>query len=107
MSRTFRRKNVIAEKWYTHDWVTAFESDWKREAYVHVPKSKAVLKKGLARWHSDAGTYACKEPGPAWFRNLTRQRPLRRKGKEELRKFMLNEEHEVMITENPPLAYWT
>jgi hypothetical protein len=109
MSRTFRRKNVTQEYyWILRDW------DWAYNTYsicygcrkIIDPKSQQA-KNLLAKYHSDSGTHACKEPGPAWYRNVTRQRPLRREGKEQLRKFMLNEEHEVMITENPPLEYWT
>ncbi len=105
MSRTFRkRKNpdfFSDIKWVLQDW------DWKtRETVLIDPKSDEA-KRRLARWKSDAGTHKCREPGPSWYRRIMRQVPLRREGKEELRKFMLNEEHEVMITENPPLPYWT
>ena len=61
----------------------------------------------IAKASSDAATHSCKEPGPGWFRNLYSDRPLRRKAKEELRKYMMNEEYEPMIEDMPPLPYWT
>lgn len=106
MSRTFRRKNETRE----YDWVLRDWDNWVwslptvRPVFTIESKSG---KKALAKYHSDAGTHSCKEPGPSWFRKITRQRPLRREGKNKLRKFMLDEEIEVIIEEKPPLEYWT
>ncbi len=104
MSRTIRRKNVTYEYyWVLRDWVI---SRGFMGYSMHNPKS-IEGKKALNRFHSDAGTHQMREPGPAWFRNVTSQRPLRRHGREQLRKFMLDEEFEVIIEENPYLEYWT
>ena len=112
MSRTFRRKNETQEYyWVLRDW----DAYWYFRGYTYesvarytnyLPKSKEG-KKLLNKYHGDAGTHQCKEPGPSWYRRITRQVPLRRSSKEQLRKFMLDEEFEVIIEENPPLEYWT
>lgn len=110
MSRTIRRKNETQEYyWILRDWDTYWNTEdgcWYSPK-VWYDKTSKEGKKALKRYHGDAGSHKCKEPGPSWYRRITRQIPLRRDSKEELRKFMLNEEHEVMITENPPLEYWT
>lgn len=106
MSRTFRRKNETQEYWWIlRDWVYDDNAYTGRRINIS-SKSKEGVKL-LVRYHSDAGTHACREPGPAWWRNLTSQRPLRRNGKEQLRKFMLDEEFVVIIEAMPPLEYWT
>ncbi len=109
MSRTFRRKNETQEyDWILRDW------DWSYNTYgicygqrkTYDRKSKEAIT-ALAHYHSDAGTYTWREPGPSWFRNLTSQRPMRRQSKNQLRKFMLDEEFEVIIETNPKLEYWS
>jgi hypothetical protein len=109
MSRTFRRKNEMQEyQWVLRDW------DWSYNTYgicygqrkTYDRDSKEAIT-ALVRYHSDAGTHQCREPGPSWFRNLTSQRPHRRSSKEQLRKFILDQEFEVIIEDNPHLEYWT
>jgi len=82
---------------------------WNEHYHFNV-KYRADSKTGrklLSIAASDAATNSCKEPGPHHFRNLYSDRPLRRQAKEELRKYMYNEEHEVMIISMPPLPYYT
>lgn len=110
MSRTIRRKNETQEYyWILKDWdmYLAMPSGTYLCKSIYLDKNTKAAKKALKHYHGDAGTHKCKEPGPSWYRRITRQVPLRRNSKEELRKFMLDEEHEVMITENPHLEYWT
>lgn len=112
MSRTYRRTKerhrrgwFDDEYWYTSEWVrNEVGMISHRERY---PKDSIEYKKGYARYHSDAGTHCCKEPGPSWFRNLYSDRPLRRKSKNELRKFMANEEYEPVVDRKGKLPYWT
>jgi len=133
MSRTYRRKTTDRVNWacelehYISEVVfsdyTRFSSSWVR---VYYPKASKAYKKGLARYHSDGATNNFKEPGPSWFRNLFSDRPLRRKAKNELRKFMIsvpvaftgdgrevdflqvmNECYEPNIPSKDKLPYWT
>lgn len=108
MSRTFRRKNNTKDDlyWVTTEYRDVFESDcnWKR--WTRVPKEGDELQRALAAYHSDAYRNF-KEPGPAWYRNMFTERPQRRKAKGQLRKFMLDEEFEVMLNPKDPLEYWT
>ncbi len=101
MSKTFRRKQPRDD----YSWVLS--------AYVYRgpdrridPRSKEG-KYELARYHSDMGTNLWREPGPSWYRTITRQRPLRREGARQLKKYLLNPEMEVIIEEMPPLEYWS
>lgn len=109
MSRTFRkRKKKIWSsdiKYILSDWV--YDPELMFGYTIKLDPKSDEAKRRVAKFRSDAGTHNCREPGPSWYRRITRQIPLRRDGKEQLRKFMLNEEYEVMITENPPLEYWT
>lgn len=103
MSRTFRRVNEKQE----YDWVLR---DWRHSWFTGLefrldPKSKEG-KEAIARYHSDKYRNF-KEPGPAWYRNMFTERPQRRKAKNQLRKFMLDEEFEVMLNGKDPLEYWT
>lgn len=60
----------------------------------------------VAKYHSDSHR-SFKEPGPAWFRNLTTERPQRREAKRQLHKFMHNPDYEVILNGKDPLDYWT
>jgi hypothetical protein len=110
MSRTFRRKGGrsngrIDEGWYTSDLVRHENSwCWTRIPY---PKDSKEFKKGYAKYHGDHGTHNCKEPGPSWFRNLTNTRPLRQQGRQEIHKWMRDEEYEPLIDAMGYLEYWT
>ena len=115
MSRTYRRKKATHVKVLFYDytsWMSERVYPWEDEGSycsVRVPLQKGTkeYKEALARFKSDAFDCSFKEPGPGWFRNLYVDRPYRRMAKNELRKFMLDEEYCVMIDSMPPLPYWT
>lgn len=132
MSRTYRRKTTDRVNWacdlehYISEVVFSDYTRFSSWVRVHYPKASKAYKKGLARYHSDAATTNFKEPGPSWFRNLISDRPLRRKAKNELRKFMIsvpvaftgdgrevdflqvmNECYEPNIPSKGKLPYWT
>jgi hypothetical protein len=70
------------------------------------PKSEQG-RKILAKAKRDK-TVRFKEPGPAWFRNLFEERPLRRSSKRELQKFMADEDYEPIIdARQRKRVYWT
>lgn len=104
MSRTYRRKEVKNHhrliKWELRDY-----SHYPLSVQHH-PKSEEG-KRLLAIYHSDTGTHDFREPGPSWFRNLFTERPQRREAKNEIRRYFLNEDHEVMLAPKNPLEYWT
>lgn len=114
MSRTYRRTKCTRRKgwwdsldWYTSEWVWA-EAGYRVLYRRTYPKDSVEYKKGKARYHSDAGSHSCKEPGPGWFRNLYSDRPLRRSSKNELRKYIAYDgEYEPMILRMDKLPYWT
>jgi hypothetical protein len=101
MSKTFRRKQ------------TRDDLRWVLREYVHRAPDRSIHphskegKKLLARYHADMGTNLWREPGPSWFRNITVQRPLRREGSRQLKKYLLNPETEVILDAKPPLVYWS
>lgn len=107
MSRTFRRKNGDPwdKKWHVSDYIRIPGTHCYQRIYYE--QGSDEYKKGLARYHSDAGTTNCKEPGPSWFRNLYTQRPHRRHADIEIRKFILNDDYEPMIGSKDKLEYWT
>jgi len=63
--------------------------------------------KTMSQRDGSNSTVKYKEPEPAWFRNLTSERPLRRKHKNELRKFKLDSNYEPDIIDKGRLKYWT
>lgn len=112
MSRTFRRKNRVGNHWSDYKYFTGkYYYSWTTfgsfVGYVPYPKDSKEYKKGKAKFHSDAGTTRCKEPGPSWFRNLYTERPLRRQTKREIQKFMLDPNYEPIVDEKGKLEYWT
>ena len=98
MSRTYRRK---ADKGTMNDW--AFRSS----IYRIQDYSEEELERLRSMYHSDSYDCSFKEPGPSWYRNLYTERPLRRKNKQELRKFFLYPEYEPLCEEKGKLEYWT
>jgi hypothetical protein len=124
MSRTVRRKNRKDEYYwvlreFTH--IDKIPSDLSKYDKIAVarwassdnwvdihfsPQSKAG-KKRISRYHSDAGTHKCKEPGPSWYRRLNTQKPLRQSSRMQLQQFLKDPELEVIIDNMPPLGYWT
>ncbi len=115
MSRTYRRKNETHE----YDWLLRADRYYifndtggrYHNYWVSSPpaknKDRSECVKEINRFHSDAYTHECKEPGPAWYRLLNTERPQRRHAKNELRKYMLNEEMEVILNPMDKLEYWT
>lgn len=114
MSRTYRRVGQSKLRgwfediaWYTSEWIWT-EGSYRVLYRRPFPKDSKEYKKGKARYHSDAATHNCKEPGPSWFRNLYSDRPLRRSSKNELRKYIACDgEYEPMILRKEKLPYWT
>lgn len=98
MSRTYRRKSSAGTM---NDW------DFRLSVYKIQDKTDAEIARLLSVYHSDSYDCAFKEPGPSWFRTLVTERPLRRKNKQELKKFLLNDDYEPMCEEKGKLKYWT
>ena len=90
MSRTYRRKSRAGTM---NDW------DFRLSVYRIQDKTDAEIARLLSVYHSDSYDCAFKEPGPSWFRTLVTERPLRRKNKQELKKFLLNDDYEPMCEE--------
>lgn len=113
MSRTIRRKNASYNGPRGYKWaVTDFNREningqWYKTHLVYEPDT-LEYKKALAYYHCDNGNIGLsKEPGPAWYRNVTAERPLRRYHKNELRKVILDDEYEPNIVAKGKLIYWT
>lgn len=105
MSRTIRRKNVKLPRWITHKHVR-IEGLW---VWEWIPRSKKELAKERASFYSDntgSTKYYCSTSGrKEWL--LTFQNTERRSARDQLRKYMLDEEDKVMINPNRPfLDYW-
>ncbi len=82
---------------------------WSRFVYYTVKyKADSVTgRKLLARAKMDKVS-SFKEPGPSWFRNLFEERPLRRKAKREIQRYMYDEEYEPHVDSIPrKKIYWT
>jgi hypothetical protein len=112
MSRTYRRK-IGSKNHYSHYFVTheliVVESATGRKYFQWMPldKDSKEYKKAMAIYHSDSGTFSFKEPGPSWFRKLFTERPQRRESERQLRKYLLDEEFEVILNPKDKLEYWT
>lgn len=109
MSRTYRRKEGFGpgyqdKKWYCDEWVHQYGYH-----YILIPldPTSDEYRKKSAKYHSDANSHNFKEPGPRWWRNMRTNRPLRRDSDREIRKYMLNEEYEVVIDTKGKRPYWT
>lgn len=112
VSRTYRRKTTNRINWmcdleYYITELVPQEGINRNYIRIPYPKDSKEYKKGYARYHSDGATNSFKEPGPSFFRNLTAERPHRRSSKEQLRKYLQNQEYEVMVLSRPKLEYWT
>lgn len=90
MSRTRRIKETYLDKW----------------ALGRANPNSKVGKKRLARLHSDVKFSVTNWKGPSWFHNMFSQKPHRTKARAELRKFLENPEHEVILESKPPRVYW-
>lgn len=104
MSRTYRKRCEAEDWWVLEELVRVYPF-----TYVWVkrdPQSKEY-KKELAKYHSDSFR-SFREPGPARFRNLFEERPLRRQNKRELQRFMQDSEYEPLIdAKQRKRVYWT
>ena len=110
MSRTYRRtKNKPLKRVRTgEDEFIGVEWNSHQGGKIFHPPNSKKYQEDLRNFHSDHFSAAAfKEPGPSWFRNLYGNRPLRRDSKEELRKYMLDQEYDPMIPEKNKLPYWT
>ena len=105
MSRTYRFKSSeYMSKHILGDW--EHTDDWRWYRVNHDPKSKEG-KKRLAKHHSDKkwGFYNCK--GPGWFHNYFSQRPYRRDAKNQLHRYVREEDFVVQLLRRPKREYWT
>lgn len=115
MSRTIRRKNgnqTRKSSCELSDFITDYLWIYVNKCTLYCirkqyEKHSIEYKKGKAKFHSDSGTWKHKEPGPRWFRNLTSERPLRRKHKLEIYKFIKNPDYDPDIVSKGKLEYWT
>jgi len=107
MSRTYRRKTLPVPKYVTREEVWSWYFRRPHLHYRYFEVGSHEHKKALAKHFSDTGTYRYKEPGPSWFRNLYTERPQRREAVRQLKKFMLNEDYEVILNAKDKLEYWT
>lgn len=105
MSRTYR-KRCEAEDWWVREELVRIYPNY---TYVWVKRDleSEKYKKELAKYHSDSYR-SFREPGPARFRNLFEERPLRRQNKRELQRFMQDSEYEPLIdAKQRKRIYWT
>ena len=116
MSRTYRRKNPYPMGFYRtallvpekriDSWSGKTSYYFHGEYWDHYPTPEE-MRKAKAVYHSDGFTSSFKEPGPSWFRRIDDTRPGRRKNKEELRKYSLDESYEPMCYAKGKLDWWT
>lgn len=119
MSRTFRRTgDTVHQSWfckkdYCTEWLyTDYPEPLSLEFYrynrrVPLQEGTKEYKRKAARYHSDAATTNFKEPGPSWFRNMFCERGQRRNAKQQLKKYMLDQDYEVCLMAKNRLPYWT
>lgn len=106
MARTYRRKNA---KWSMgkkdHDLVE-YKSKYGGNFSKWEKLDDKAYKKAWKKFHSDKEVYTNGIPG--WFVNIFFQRPDRRKASNELRKYKINQEHEVILSKYKRSAgyYW-
>jgi hypothetical protein len=102
MSKTVRRKS------YVPYWVKTKHVRVAPYQYARVPLEGKELEKSLAKHHSDAGYVTNSASGrgcPKWFRR-DQQKQYRAECSQELHKFRMNNDYEVMIVAHPKLDYW-
>lgn len=106
MSRTIRRKSYVPT-WVKTEWVKVPGTvGWG--SYIRVPLEGKELAKSLHRHHGDAGCVTSTGSGvscPKWFRQNEQQK-YRVQCRQEIAKYLKNEEYECMIVDNPKLPYW-
>lgn len=107
MSRTYRNRLPDSFSWALREYMCGYDSHGNWYAYYeHYDKNSEEGKKRIAKTRSDAYK-DFKEPGPSWYRNIFTERPQRREAKKALRKYLLNEDYEVLLFAKNPLDYWT
>lgn len=119
MSRTFRRtgdasyrpwtcKKDACTEWLYSDYPEPLQLEFYRyNRRVPLEQGTKEYKRKSARYHSDAGTTSFKEPGPSWFRNMFCERSQRQDTKQQLKKYMIDQEYEVCLNAKNHLPYWT
>lgn len=104
----YRDVYVLEENIIWADAESVTRTAWSDKRFnVTYRKDSRTGRKLAAIERSDAATYRFKEPGPHWFRNLYVDRPYRRYTKNELRKFLSDQNYEPNIPRKFPLVYWT
>ncbi len=104
----YRDVYVLEEEIIWADAESVTRTAWSDKRFnVTYRKDSRTGRKLAAIERSDASTYRFKEPGPHWFRNLYVDRPYRRYTKNELRKFLSDQNYEPNIPRKFPLVYWT
>ena len=104
MSRTYRCKkekdrylleyNRVLEEWI-------WDRVNYRSYYRPIDPNSKEGKKRLGKYYSDRPKCIRNWNGPNWFQNIYSQRPYRRDCKNQLRKFMYDNEFEVQIIRKP------
>jgi hypothetical protein len=111
MSRTVRKKegkrrfDPVAKQAFCSDWRVISEKYRTIEIYP-LEYGTQEYRRESAKYHSDARSKGLNYNGPKWFRNRVVERPQRRQAKEELRKFLLNPDHEVCLNPKNHIPYW-
>ncbi len=100
MSRTYRKQNVNAPLYVTHDWLTPDNYS----CGIYTEKTKTEHAKELAMYHSDGSTWSGERPG-THFCNFY-QRKSRRREFRLLKQYFLNEDVDLNIRNKPRLPYW-
>lgn len=132
MSRTYRKKKDMSH-WCTPDWylckimskeelktvdpkdidsISEFHHFYSGKGVrysVKFSRKSEFGKRVVAKFYSDSGVWNFKEPGPSWFRRMSRTVPNRRHTKRELHKFMKNTDYEPMVFDflHKHANYWT
>lgn len=86
------------------EYYSCYRENWEYAAVFS--RTSKQGKKLLAKYHSDAGTTECKEPGPRAWKNLVTHRPYRRKYSALCRKALYNDDLEIVL-EKLVYPYWT
>lgn len=112
MSRTYRKTklNRSTRKFYDKYSRHTFNYIIRENLiYIKIPMdiNSDEYKLEINKFHRDKDISRNKEPGPSYFRNLTSERPLRRKHKLELYKYKLDNTYELNIVSKGKLQYWT
>jgi hypothetical protein len=97
MSRTYRRKSGKKHWWAGSDWKHDENGIFRR-----VEVGGKELKKALAYYHGDYDLGW--SPAPWWRKDEWHK--FRQQSKQELIRWLKNEDHEVQIRANPRWPWW-